>query len=495
MKLIKIVTLFVFTLTLLVPLTQAKEPRCDLSSFNFSEDFSEEYADISCQKVENFKPTQYIIGAQEVHFWDSESSTYLQLITRADAKGKSQYINILIQNEYADDGQLQGSGTGGYYVDGDKLYSYTYWDTGAAQTHPYGVERITYQWDRKASRYNIVDYLFSMDSNYRARGWGQSNYILTESTSPSSVDKEEMFLQLFDPYLSRSMDLAELFATQQVYLRHATRDIDAFLVTLTPQEMYEKFVWGQDALNLVAEAQQRIAQPIHEMLLRRQIAVCSRGNDPMECCAEMPDPMNCFLNRYDNKIAYKKPKGFKPSSSIQDARIYALGGYYSPGYTETILITTPNKQGVQQYIPFRTYYPAIFGDYPPEEHRALMHLIGGYTLNEDKLTIYQYWVDGCALEQGLALQTKEFQWNANTSRFEETQHTQAVVKKDAKTASRYQSLKSYGLISDSDIIKTTIELPEQAQTVLEPFIAEGRKRNQDYCRHNGLSVKTQAAPE
>ena len=481
MKTKSIITFFVSLLCAASSFAQkpVQSHNCDLSSFQLSEYFSEEYADVKCKKIKNFKPTKYIIGVQEVSFWDEEFTSYLQLITKPDAKGKSQHINILIQSEYADDAQLQGSGTGGYYIDGDKLYAYTYWDKGSASTNPYGVERYTYQWRPKISRYEIIDYVFSF---YGGRSWGSTlKEVLSQDTCTAKPDETMA--------LDSSCDEFSQSNTKPVVegcVGSHSREESIYLSALTPEDCNKRFLWGEDLKALLTEAQQRIAIPIHEMLLRRQIAVCERANEPIQCCVEMPDPMNCLQSRYTSK--HTTPPGFKPSAFIQKARIYEVAMYGDdPGVFDIVLITPPDQGGRSQYIPFHYHYPVAFGDYPSDAHKSLIHLVGGYTLNGETLTIYQYWGDGCAFDQGLALETRVLQWQPSQKRFEEQTRTFESI--SDKTHPRYQELKIYGLISEDGTQKQTIQLPEQAQTALAPLIKKVRQESKAYCRTNGLKTQ------
>jgi len=483
MKLKTIAALFALLLYALAAQAQTAASPCDLSSFSGAQAFD----DIECHVVHDFTPSGHIAGARKISFYNEgyEFFSYLQLITQPGAKGQPQYINVLVQSEYADDGQLQGSGTGGYYMDGDLLYSYIYWDSGYVSTRPYGVERITYQWNRSTSQYRITDYVFSFDGGYAARGWGSSDYTLTLAIDPLRPGKEDALQgAAFD-------DLATTTEKARYFWGHATHDLDVYINSLSAQEFYNRFAWGKQALELLVEAQQRIPDSIHAMLLRRQIAVCNRANDILECCAQLPDTMNCLQHRYDGLNNYITPPDFSPGPYIQQARVYTVDNKFDDrNFRDTILVTPPAGQGLAQHIPFYTYYPGVFGNYPPQEHRALIQQIGGHRLHQDQLTIYQYWADGCTFDEGLALETQVFQWQPTTQRFERTRRTLDLL--SAKAHPRHKLLEMhFGYLeydNHIEIIKhdASIQLPEDARAALMPLLEDARQHSHAYCCANGL---------
>lgn len=259
--------------------SQQTEQVCDLNSFSRAEHLEE----VKCVPETAFKPVGHLIGAQKVSFYDEswEYFTYLQLVLEPDAQGKSHYLNILVENEYGDDAQIQGSGTGGYHIDGDLLYSYIYWEKGAEQTHPYGIERITYQWKPQTANYEIVDYVYSFHSGYNARGWDTPEKFWTHSLNENMPDKEAMFLKLYD-----LESLSDPGYNKPYFAGLATQDLNNFIDKLTVPELYSRFVWGEETQKLLIEAQARIGENIRDTLKKRQFRFCFQMAGTEEGCDE-----------------------------------------------------------------------------------------------------------------------------------------------------------------------------------------------------------------
>ena len=211
--------------------------------------FSDKPYEINCANVPGFTPFAQITQATMLEVYTEGEQTYLQLISTPNREGKRNRLNILISDNYADDAQLQGTGAGGYYVDGNKLYAYVYWGVGCKFDEPYEVERTTYEWNTKLHQYEQTDYIFYRAGVESARGWGCCDYSLLDAEKQLTQQEQQML----NTHLQNSNKLAE------------------------------QFVWGEQARKLLAEAEQRISPQIQRTSLWRQHFCCRYENDEQAC--------------------------------------------------------------------------------------------------------------------------------------------------------------------------------------------------------------------
>lgn len=225
---------------------------------------------IDCINVAGFKPVSHIAEAKIMEVYFEGEQTYIQLVTVANEQNERQRLNILLSDDFSDDAQLQATGAGGYYIEGDKLYAYVYWAGGCKFDQPFEVEKITYQWNLESQQYQREEYIFYRDPDTLGRGWICCNHNLLDATE-------------------------ELTEEQQLLLQGVRNSSKLWVNDFG----WRTFIWGQQARDLFAEAQERIASQINYTSLWRQHSCCRYEYDEDACIQQLepiPKPLAVPFN-------------------------------------------------------------------------------------------------------------------------------------------------------------------------------------------------------
>lgn len=207
---------------------------------------------VICTPQPNFEPSLHIAEAISIQIAEGLSPTYLQLITPPDVSGEVQRIILMQEDIYFDDAQLQGSGVGGYYADGDQLNIYAIWASGCGFQKFYKAEKTVWMWNSTLARYEQTDaaWYTTCEDGGGARGWACGDDMLLNLTEYPTAEQLEIFN-------SDNMNWREQHGWQ--------------------------LLWGQEARDVLAELQKNLALQIRAANLWRNKYCCNYEDDYEGC--------------------------------------------------------------------------------------------------------------------------------------------------------------------------------------------------------------------